>query len=63
MIISQDKKFINERELALRWAISVKALHAWRQQRKGLAWAKLGNSVRYDLEVVEAYERDQQVQL
>ncbi len=63
MITCQDKKFLNERELAKRWSISVKALHVWRQQRKGLAWAKLGNSVRYDLEVVEAYEREQQVQL
>lgn len=52
-------KFLNQRDLALRWQISPKTLEAWRSQRRGPAYLKIGGRVLYRLEDIEAWEAEQ----
>lgn len=49
-------RFMNERQLAERWGVSVKTIQALRLKGGGVRYAKLGRCVRYRLDHVEAYE-------
>lgn len=49
-------------ELAQRWKMSGDALVRWRQQARGPTYLKLGGKVRYELAIVEAWERARAVQ-
>ncbi len=50
------KILLNERELAIRWATSVKTLQAWRQQGRGPRYIKMGRAVRYSIASIEQFE-------
>jgi len=52
------QKFLNEKEVAARWGMSVKTLQAWRISGNGPKYAKLGGKVRYPIESVEAFEAE-----
>ena len=52
------KKFINEIMLSRRWGISEKTLQQQRWKGTGPRYVKIGNRVRYPIDEVERYERD-----
>lgn len=49
---------LNEKELALRLALSVKTIQSWRQKGSGPCFARYGRSIRYPIEAVERFEAD-----
>lgn len=49
--------YLNQAELAARWRISPRTLERWRG--RGVAFIKVGGSVRYRLKDVEAFEAKQ----
>lgn len=49
-------------ELASRWSVKVGTLAAWRAQRRGPAFIKLGRKVLYSIEAIERYEAEQRVE-
>lgn len=53
-----DKQYLlDENALAARWAISVKALQAWRWRGDGCPYIKIGKRlVRYRISDVQAFE-------
>lgn len=52
---SYNEQFLDERALAKRWSISVRTLQNRRVSGGGLAYVKIGRSVRYRLsEIIEA---------
>ena len=48
--------YITEKELAERWSLSNFTLQRWRLDGKSLPYFKIGKSIRYSLEVIEAFE-------
>lgn len=50
---------LNQAELAQRWRISPRTLERWRWLGEGPAYLKLGGSVAYSLDDVQAYEAAQ----
>lgn len=53
------RRFLNERELAERWNVSVKLLQKLRTAGGGCPFHKLGEgAVRYRLRDIKQYERD-----
>ena len=51
--------YLNQAELAARWRISPRTLERWRWLHKGVAFIKVGGSVRYRLTDVESFEAKQ----
>ncbi|WP_419809207.1 helix-turn-helix transcriptional regulator [Sphingomonas sp.] len=51
------KKFLNQNELAERLGIADRTLEAWRWKGVGPAFHRIGGSVRYSIDDIEAYER------
>ncbi len=51
------KMFLNQIELAVRLGIAERTLEAWRWKGIGPAYHRIGGSVRYSIEDIEAYER------
>jgi hypothetical protein len=50
----------NERELALRWNVSLKTLQRWRSEKRGPPYFKLvSKAVRYAVDDIVAYEQQQ----
>lgn len=53
-------EFLTTEQLAERWKMKVETLEIWRQRKKGPKWVRLTEgkrpSIRYALEVIEAYE-------
>jgi len=48
---------LNEKQLAERWGVSARTLHAARVKGTGVPFVRIGRSVRYRLEDVLAYEQ------
>ena len=53
-----SKRHLSTKELSTRLGVSVKTIEAWRYRGEGPAYVKFGRLVRYDIETVEAFERD-----
>ncbi|HEX5362377.1 MAG TPA: DNA-binding protein [Fluviicoccus sp.] len=52
-------KPLSEKDLSIRWGVSVRTLKAWRAEGIGPKWTVLGkNTVRYRMEDIAAYEAD-----
>ena len=51
------KEFFNQIDLSRRWGISTRTLEQWRWRGEGPKFIKIGGSVRYRVEDVEAYEQ------
>ena len=51
------KEFFNQIDLSRRWSISARTLEQWRWRGEGPKFIKIGGSVRYHAEDVEAYEQ------
>lgn len=49
-------KHISEKALANRWSLSFRTIQRWRLDGGSLPHFKIGKSVRYPLEAVEAFE-------
>jgi len=49
--------FLTTEALAERWRMSAHTLVQWRQQARGPVFTKIGGKVRYELAIVEAWER------
>lgn len=49
---------LTQRQLAVRWAISIRTLERWRVDAQGPQWLRIGNSIRYRLRDVMAYEAE-----
>lgn len=49
-------RHINQRQLAVRWDVSVRTLERWRSECKGPPYLKIGGHVTYRLIDVETYE-------
>lgn len=54
--------FLTTEALAERWKMSAHTLVQWRQQARGPVFTKIGGKVRYELAIVEAWERARSVQ-
>ncbi|MGN8094748.1 helix-turn-helix transcriptional regulator [Methylobacterium sp. 22177] len=54
--------FLTTEALAERWKMSAHTLIQWRQQARGPVFTKIGGKVRYELAIVEAWERARAVQ-
>ena len=54
--------FLTTEALAERWRMSAHTLVQWRQQARGPVFTKIGGKVRYELAIVEAWERARSVQ-
>lgn len=50
--------FLTEKQLAERWAVSVKFIQNQRYEGRGVAYHKLGSAVRYRLDDVIAFEQE-----
>lgn len=50
------RPYLDERELAERWGVSVRTLQDWRWRGTGPRFTKLGALVRYAVSDIEAYE-------
>lgn len=50
-------QYLGERQLAARWGVSAAKLQADRHFGRGAPFVKLGSTIRYRLNDVEAYER------
>lgn len=48
-------RILNERTTADALSLSVKTLQAWRRQKRGLAYIKLGRSIGYKESDIEAF--------
>lgn len=48
-------RYMNEKEVALLYGISVKTLHNWRKEKIGPPFYKIGRSVRYRSDEVEEH--------
>lgn len=53
---------IREREAAQRLGVSVKTLQSWRLHCRGPVYAKIGKSVRYRLEDLDAFVQSKLIQ-
>ncbi len=53
-----DRRVLQELELAQRWGIAVTTLQKWRQKSVGPKFLKLSSGVRYPIESIEEYERE-----
>jgi len=51
--------YLTQAELAARWRISPRTLERWRWLARGVAFVKVGGSVRYRLKDVESFEAKQ----
>lgn len=58
----QDRSLLSEKEAAAFFGASVKTLQAWRFQRKGPAYYKLGGFVRYAMDDLIKYTEQRKVQ-
>lgn len=54
---SENRIFLDEKELAKRWSISIKTLQRWRWKGEGPLFVKFVGRVRYALSDIEAFER------
>lgn len=52
----RQRAMLNENQLAKRWNVSEKKLQKERLTGKGVPFLKLGRSIRYQLEAIEAFE-------
>lgn len=50
--------FLTTAELAERWRISSRTLERWRDKGIGPAYTRIGNRVRYHIDVIERAERE-----
>jgi hypothetical protein len=50
--------YLDEKQLAKRWHISVRTLQQWRYLSKGPQYCRFGSRIRYPLDEVEKYERE-----
>jgi predicted DNA-binding transcriptional regulator AlpA len=46
---SQDRRFMTEKEVAIRYSLSHRTLQNWRQSGLGPPYVKIGRSVRYPI--------------
>lgn len=51
--------YLRQRDLEARWSLSGRTLERWRAENCGPPWYVIGNSIRYRLADVEAFERHQ----
>ena len=54
--LAEGQLFLTERDLALRWNVSVKKLQADRLSGRGVQFVRFGRSIRYRLSDLEAFE-------
>lgn len=50
--------FFTTKELASRWRISPRTIEGWRDKGIGPVFVKIGNRVRYHIDVIERAERE-----
>ena len=50
--------FLTTAELAERWRISPRTLEGWRDKGIGPTYTRIGNRVRYHIDVIERAEND-----
>ena len=51
------QRYFDEKDLAVRWDMSVKTLQNWRTKGIGPKWQKIGRSVRYRQRDIVAFEK------
>ena len=56
-----ESKFINARELGVRWGISPVTLRDWRWKAKGPKYFKMSSRTAYRLEDIEEFERTKEI--
>jgi len=53
--------YLSTAQLSRRWGVSEATLIRWRGEGKGPGYHKIGDSVRYKLDTIEAYEKNREV--
>lgn len=53
-----EKVLLTPQELSERWGMKPETLLVWRRESKGPAYIKIGSLVRYPLDEVEKYEKE-----
>jgi hypothetical protein len=53
-----ESRVLQELELANRWGMAVTTLQKWRQNSVGPNFLKLSSGVRYPIEAIEEFERE-----
>ena len=56
-----DKKFIDTKELAMRWGRSPRTLENWRGKKVGPTYYKIEGKILYDIQDVENFEHGSRV--
>ena len=54
-------RILNERTVADILSLSVKTLQAWRRQKRGLAYVKMGRAIGYRESDIDAWQRKSRV--
>ncbi len=57
--MTETPVFLKQRDLAVRWKLSIRTLERWRVDRYGPAWITIGGSIRYSITDVQAFEAEQ----
>lgn len=55
--VAMKVKYLTPRELSARWRLSHKTLEKWRHTKRGPPYIRVGKSIRYNLEIIESFER------
>lgn len=58
-MVNRPINWLKQDEVAARWGLSPRTLEAWRSERRGPAFLKIGGRVHYRLEDIEAWEAEQ----
>ena len=53
------ERFLDEKQVAERWGVSLKLLQKMRQQGGGPQFVRIGRAIRYPLSVIVNYEKEQ----
>jgi hypothetical protein len=56
-----QNKYFNEYEVAYITGLSVFTLRSWRSQSRGMPYVKVGASIRYNIDDVEAFMHEHKI--
>jgi DNA-binding transcriptional regulator YiaG len=57
--MTEQPVFLTQRDLAVRFRLSVRTIERWRADKYGPAWITIGRSIRYSMSDVLAWEAGQ----
>jgi len=61
--IGVEQQYLNEREVAIIYNVSLQTLRGWRCQRKGPDYVKIGRMVRYEKDSLDTFFKNRTIRL